>query len=189
MSKLIYLINTSLDGYVADRDGNFAFHLPTPEVFSALLEVIRPAKTYLYGRRMYEVMAPWETAHVTPDTPNFIPSLGTLERDFATVWRAASKLVISSTLATPMTERTRIAPSLDLDAIRAVLRDGDATVGGPHLAGALMAADLVDDFHAFVCPVSLGGGQPWLPRDLRLSLALVGERRLGNVVHLHYTRR
>lgn len=188
MGKLIYVINISLDGYFADRDGNFEFTVPTPEVFSALLTVIRPAKTHVYGRRMYEVMSPWETAHLGPDAPSFLPGLGPLERDFATAWRAADKLVVSSTLTTVKTARTRIVPSLDADAIRSLQRDGDLTVGGPHLAGAMIAAGLVDELHAFVSPIILGGGRSWLPPDVRIPLALAGEHRLGSVVHLHYVR-
>lgn len=188
MGRLIYIANISLDGYVADRDGDFGFTIPTPEVFSTILELVRGARTYVYGRRMYETMSAWETAHLAPDAPPFVPGLGELERDFATVWRAADKLVISTTLATAGTQRTRIAPTFDADAIRSLKRDHDVTVGGPRLAGAMMAAELVDDLHAFVSPIILGGGNPWLPSNVRLRLELAGERRMGSVVHLHYAR-
>jgi len=188
MGKLIYIANISLDGYTADRAGNFDFTVPTPEVFSTILELVRGAGTHVYGRKMYEVMASWETAHLTPDAPSFIPGLGELERDFANVWRAADKLVISTTLATATTRRTRIVPSFDADAIRHLKRDQTLTVGGPQLAAAMMNVDLVDELHAFVSPTILGGGHPWLPPDLRRTLTLAGERRLGGVVHLHYAR-
>jgi dihydrofolate reductase len=188
MGKLIYIINVSLDGYVADRAGSLGFTVPTPEVFSTILEVVRRAGTYVYGRKMYEMMAPWETAHLSPDAPPFLPGLGDLERDFANVWRAADKLVISTTLATATTRRTRIVPSFDADAIRQLKRDQTLTVGGPQLAAAMLHADLVDELHAFVCPAILGGGNPWLPPDLRRDLTLAGERRMGGVVHLHYAR-
>ena len=188
MGKLIYIINISLDGYVADRAGNFDFTAPTPEVFSAILELVRGTGTHVYGRKMYELMAAWETAHLTPDAPSFLPGLGDLERDFANVWRGADKLVISTTLATATTQRTRIVPTLDADAIRDLKRDQNLTVGGPHLAAAMLNADLVDELHAFVSPVILGGGHSWLPPDLRRTLKLVGERRIGVVVYLHHAR-
>lgn len=188
MGKVIYIANISLDGYVADRAGNFDFTVPTPEVFSTILELVRGAGTHVYGRKMYQVMAPWETAHLTPDAPPFVPGLGELERDFANVWRAADKLVISMTLTTATTQRTRILPCFDVDTLRHLKRDQTLTVGGPHLAAAMLNADLVDDLHAFVSPVILGGGNPWLPPDLRRTLTLVGERRIGGVVHLHCAR-
>jgi len=189
MGKLIYIANVSLDGYVADRAGNFDFTVPTPAVFSTILELVRGAGTHLYGRKMYEVMALWETAHLTPDAPSFVPGLGALERDFANVWRGADKLVISTTLATATTRRTRILPSFDAEGIRLLKRDQTLTVGGPQTAAAMLRADLVDELHAFVSPVILGGGNPWLPPDLRRTLTLEGERRLGGVVHLHYGKR
>jgi dihydrofolate reductase len=188
MGKLIYIANISLDGYVADRAGNFDFTVPTPAVFSTILELVRGAGTHVYGRKMYEVLSPWETAHLTPDAPSFLPGLGALERDFANVWRAADKLVISKTLAAPTTQRTRILPAFDAEAIRALKRDQTVTVGGPHLAAAMLNADLVDELHAFVSPVVLGGGNPWLPPDLRRTFKFAGERRIDGVVYLHCAR-
>jgi dihydrofolate reductase len=188
MARLIYLINVSLDGFVADREGKLDWTEMTPEVFSAILELVRPVGTYLYGRRMYEMMAGWETAHVAPDGPAFVPGLGALEPDFATVWRGADKVVFSRTLERASTARTRIERAVEPDAIRRLkaTSDRDLTVGGPDLAAALISAGLVDDFHAFVAPVILGGGTPWLPPDVRVPLELVDARRLGRVVQLHH---
>jgi dihydrofolate reductase len=188
MARLIYAAITSLDGYMGDRDGNFEWSVPTAEVFAAVLELERPIGTYLYGRRMYETMAVWETAHVDPGAPAFTPGLLELERDFAAVWRAADKIVFSTTLARASTPRTRIEPAFDPDQVRRLkaTSERDLTVGGPRLAAAMIAANLVDDFHVFVNPIILGGGNPWLPPDVRMALELVNEHRLGGVVHLHY---
>jgi dihydrofolate reductase len=188
MAKLIYVINTSLDGYVADRDGHFAWTDPTPEVFTAITEVVRPSSTYLYGRRMYEMMAVWDKAHLEPGGPAFVPGLLELERDFAAMWRAADKIVFSTTLHHASTAHTRIERTFDPEQIRQLKTTsaGDLTVGGPHLAAAMLAANLVDELHAFVIPIIVGGGTPWLPPDLRMRLELAGERRLGSIVHLHY---
>lgn len=190
MAKLIYAMNTSLDGYVNDRAGSLDWSAPSPEWFAALCELQRPIGTYLYGRALYETMAVWQTAHVT-DQPAFMPGLLELEREFATLWRAADKIVFSSTLTEAATPRTRIADALDAGEIRKLkaASDRDLMVGGPRLAAAMIAADLVDDFHAFVHPVSIGGGTPFLPTDRRVELELVGERRLGRALHLHYRRR
>jgi dihydrofolate reductase len=188
MARLIYAAIASLDGYTEDRDGNIEWSVPTAEVFAAVLELERPIGTYLYGRRMYETMAVWDTAHRDPGTPAFTPGLLELERDFAAVWRAADKIVFSTTLARASTPRTRIEPAFDPDQIRRLkaTSERDLTVGGPHLAAAMIAAGLVDDFHVFVNPIILGGSNPWLPPDVRMALELVDEHRLGGVVHLHY---
>ncbi|HEY5944938.1 MAG TPA: dihydrofolate reductase family protein, partial [Kofleriaceae bacterium] len=159
------------------------------EVFSAILELIRPVGTYLYGRRMYETMAGWDTAHLDPNAPAFIPGLKELETDFANVWRNADKIVYSKTLQRASTARTRI-DAFDPDQIRQLkaTSERDLNVGGPNIAAAMIAANLVDEFHAFVAPIIIGGGKPWLPQDLRIPLELASEQRLGRVVHLHYRR-
>lgn len=188
MARLIYIMNVSLDGYVADRDGNFDWSDPTPELFTTILELVRPVGTYLYGRRLYETMAVWETAHLDPAAPAFTPGLGALERDFATVWRSADKIVFSTTLPRASTARTRIERAFDADEVRRLkaTSERDLTVGGPNLAAAMIAANVVDDLHAFVHPIIVGGGNPWLPQNLHIPLELVDEHRLGEIVHLHY---
>ncbi len=190
MARLIYAMNTSLDGYISDRDGKFEWAAPTPELFAAINELERPIGTYLYGRRLYETMAVWDTAHLEAGGPAFTPGLLELEREFATTWRAAHKIVFSTTLPRASTPRTDIERAFDPDRIRRLkaTSERDITVGGPLLAAAMIGADLVDELHAFVHPIMIGGGHPWLPRDVRLPLELAGERRLGGVVHLHYRR-
>ena len=101
MAKLIYSAITSLDGYVADEDGNFDWAPPDEEVHAFVNDLERPVGTYLYGRRMYEVMVAWETMHTLADQPPFI-------YDFAEIWQAADKIVYSKTLETVSSARTRI---------------------------------------------------------------------------------
>jgi dihydrofolate reductase len=188
MAKLIYMMNTSLDGYVAERDGKFDWSVPTAELFATYNELLRPIGTYLYGRRMYETMAVWDTAHLEPGGPPFSPGLLELEREFAQRWRAADKIVFSSTLTHATTSRTRIERAFDPDPIRQLkaTSERDITVGGPHLAAAMIAANVVDELHVFVHPIIVGGGNHWLPRDVRMPLELVSERRLGRVVYMKY---
>jgi dihydrofolate reductase len=190
MARLIYAMNISLDGYISDRDGKFDWGVPTPEFYAAINELLGPVGTYLYGRRLYETMAVWDTAHLEAGGPAFTPGLLELERAFAAIWRAADKVVFSTTLSRASTARTRIERAFDPDQVRRLkaTSERDLTVGGPHLAAAMMAASLVDELHAFVHPIVTGGGSPWLPRDLRIPLELESERRLGRVVHLHYRR-
>jgi dihydrofolate reductase len=191
MAKLIYAMNTSVDGYISDRDGNFDWSVPGPELYAAFNELERPIGTYLYGRRLYETMKVWDTAHLEPGGQPFTPGLLEYEREFAELWRAADKIVFSTTLASASTSRTRIERTFDADQIRRLkaTSERDLTVGGPRLAAAMIAADLVDEFQVYVHPIIVGGGNPWLPPDVRISLELVKERRLGSVVHLHFRRR
>jgi dihydrofolate reductase len=138
--------------------------------------------TYLFGRRMYEVMVAWET----PDAPEFQTPL---LQEFAGLWHAADKIVYSRTLREASSARTRIERDFDADAVRHMKASAvhDLTVGGPHLAALAFDAGLVDDCHLFVVPVIVGGGTQTLPKHVRIQLELVDEHRFGSgVVHLHY---
>ncbi len=182
MAKLIYSAITSLDGYVADADGNFGWAAPDEEVHTFVNDLERPVGTYLYGRRMYEVMSGWETAHTLANQPPFM-------QDFAETWQAASKIVYSKTLETVSSARTRIERNFDPSAVRQMKASaaGDITVGGPNLAAQAIKAGLVDECHLFVAPSVVGGGKASLPDNVRLKLELLDERRFVNgMVHLRY---
>jgi dihydrofolate reductase len=185
MAKLIYASIASLDGYVADRDGNFDWGAPSDEVHAFVNDVERPIGTYLYGRRMYEVMAYWESP---PNPAEQRP----VSRDFARLWQAADKIVYSRTLETASSARTRLVRDFDPEAIRRMkaTADSDISVGGASLAAQAMTAGLVDELHLFVVPVLVGGGTPSLPHQLFMKLELLHERRFDDgVVHLHYRTR
>ena len=184
VANLIYTAIQSLDGYVADGDGNFDWAEPDEEVHSFVNELERPVGTYLFGRRLYEVMAVWETMPVN-DEPQPI-------RDFAEIWRAADKVVYSKTLQTVSTPRTRLERVFDPEAVRELKAtlEGDISIGGPTLAAEVMRAGLVDEVRLFVVPVIVGGGTRSLPDDLRLDLELLDERRFRNgTVYLRYGAR
>ncbi len=186
MAKLIYSAITSLDGYIADEDGNFDWAAPDEEVHTFVNDLERPIGTYLYGRRMYEVMVYWETAPSLADQPAF-------EQDFAQIWQAADKIVYSRTLETAFSVKTRIERDFDPEAVRQMKAPAgppDISVGGPDLAAQAIRAGLVDECHLFVGPIVVGGGKQALPSNVRLKLELLDERRFGNgVVHLHYRTR
>jgi len=185
MAKLIYSAITSLDGYIADEDGNFDWAAPDEEVHAFVNDLERPVGTYLYGRRMYEVMAPWETDPTLADQSRVM-------RDFAQLWQAADKVVYSKTLETPSSARTRIEPNFDPEAVRQMKTQAerDLTVGGPDLAAQAIKAGLVDEWHLFLTPIVVGGGTPSLPDKVRVKLELLDERRFGNgVVFLRYRTR
>ena len=185
MAKLIYSAITSLDGYIADEDGNFGWAAPDEEVHSFVNDLERPVGTYLYGRRMYEVMVFWETAHTLADQPPAV-------QDYAEIWQAADKIVYSKTLETVSTASTRIERDFDPEAVRQLKTQAerDITVGGPELAAQAIKAGLVDEFQLFLVPIVVGGGNQALPDHVRLKLELLDERRFGNgVVHLRYAAR
>lgn len=181
MTKLIYVTNVSLDGYIEDEHGSFEWTAPGDEFFTFITDLVRPVGTYLYGRRLYETMAPWET------DPALAAQSG-LMADFAGVWQAADKVVYSTTLAAVSTARTRLEHTFDPASVRAMKASAtsDLTVGGAHLAAHALEAGLVDECHLFIHPVLLGGGKPALPGAIRADLELLDDRRLGNVVYLRY---
>ena len=181
MGPLIYSVVASLDGYVADRDGNFDWAEPDEEVHAFVNDLERPVRTHLYGRRLYEVMVAWETMDLAGQ-PSFM-------RDYAEIWRAADKVVYSTTLDSVASARTRIEPTFDAGSIRKMkaATTGELSVGGPGLASHAIRAGLVDEYRLIVAPVVVGGGTAWLPHDVRLDLRLLDERRFGNgTVYLRY---
>ena len=182
VSKLIYSAITSLDGYIEDEDGNFDWAEPDEEVFAFVNELERPIGTYLYGRRMYETMAGWET-------DEFIGERDPVMVDFAEIWRAADKIVFSRTLESVSTARTRIEATFDPEVIEQMKSSTkrDLTVAGAELASHAFRAGLIDEFHLLLNPILVGGGKQALPTQVRTRLELLDERRFADgVVHLHY---
>ena len=181
MAKLVYTAIASLDGYVADEDGNFDWAEPDEEVHAFVNDLERPIGTYLLGRRLYEVMVIWETIPTVDEPPAM--------KDFAEIWRAADKIVYSKTLETVSSARTRIERDFDLEAVRQMVASAEADigVGGSELAGQAIKGGLVDECHLLVVPWVVGGGKRALPDNVRLKLELLDERRFrSGVVHLHY---
>ena len=184
MAKLIYSALTSLDGYVADEDGNFDWAAPDEKVHTFINDLERGIGTYLYGRAMYETMVYWETVDVA-DQPLYI-------QDYTKIWRAADKIVYSKTLPGVSSARTRLERAFDPRAIRDMKAsaDRDIGVGGPNLAAHALGAGLVDECHLFLWPIVIGGGNHWLPDGLRLELELLNQHRFGDgTVYLHYGTR
>ena len=183
MAKLIHSAIASLDGYIEDAAGEFGWAEPDEEVHALANDLERPIGTHLYGRRMYETMVFWETAGLDDDEPEVF-------RDYATAWRAASKIVFSTTLTSPASQRTRIERSFDPELVRELKRteQADLSIGGAELAGQAYAAGLVDELHLFVVPVIVGSGKRALPADVPpLQLRLLDTRVFDSgFVHVHY---
>ena len=181
MAKLIYVTNTSLDGYIEDRKGVFDWGVPDEEYFGFINDVERSVGTYLYGRRMYQSMVYWESAPLTDQPPWVV--------DFTNMWRAADKVVFSKTLPSVSSDRTSLEREFDVGAIRRMKagETHDLTVGGADLAAQAFGAGLVDECHLFFWPVVVGGGKYAFPVRARLDLQLLHERRSrSGVAHLHY---
>ena len=182
MAKLIYAMNTSLDGFISDEEGNFDWSEPDEELHTFFNELERPLGTHLYGRRLYETMAYWADPPDLTEAPEYI-------RDFAEIWQDTDNVVYSRTLESASAPRTRIESEFDAEAVRAMKEDADAdlSVGGPGLAAEALRAGLVDELHRVIHPVIVGGGTSWLPDGLRLDLELLEERRFAvGPVQLHY---
>lgn len=176
MGRLIYSMLTSLDGFCTDSSGGYDWERAADaELHDAVVEHTGSVETYLFGRRMYEVMTFWETALDLPDLPDHV-------RRYATSWQAASKVVYSETLAAPVTRRTTLERSFDPEAVRAFVdsQDSDVSIEGPTLAAHALRAGIVDEIQPYVVPVAVGGGSRFLPEGLELDLDLLEERRLSS---------
>jgi dihydrofolate reductase len=186
MAKLVYSMLMSLDGYVEDEQGAFGWGAPGDEDLHTFVnELVASVGTFLYGRRMYETMVYWETAHTLPDQPPVV-------LEWARRWQAAEKIVYSRTLAEPSSARTRIEREFDPEAVRRLKAESarDLTVDGPELAAQAIRAGLVDELHPIMSPVLVGGGKRFFPDGVRLDLELVDERRFaGGAVALRYRNR
>jgi dihydrofolate reductase len=186
MAKLIYSMLMSVDGYTEDAQGKFGWSAPEDEaVHTYVNELAASLGTYLYGRKMYETMVYWETAHTMPDQPQFV-------LDWARQWQAAEKVVYSRTLTQPSSARTRIEREFDPDAVRRLksVAEHDMGIDGPELAAHAIRAGLVDEVHMILCPVIVGGGKRFFPDGARLDLTLIDERRFDNgVIALRYAVR
>jgi dihydrofolate reductase len=181
MAKLIYSAITSLDGYVVDDHGSFEWAAPDEQVHAFVNDLERTIGTYLYGRRLYEVMQYWDTMPTSGQTD--------VMQDFTNIWQKAEKVVYSTTLPDVSTARTRIERTFDPEAVQRLKSAAtlDLSVGGATLAGHAIAAGIVDEIHQFLNPIVIGGGTYWLPAKVRARLELLDECRFKNgVVHLHY---
>jgi len=185
MANLIFVANTSLDGYTEDKDGKFDWTEPSEDSFKFVTNIVREARTHLYGRRMYETMKGWET------NPN-LAAASPLRRDFAEAWQAANKIVYSRTLETISTRKTQLEQTFDPEAIRQLKAtvEHDILIGGPELAAHAFRAGLIDECHLFIIPIVVGGGKSALPDKVHIELELLAERRFrnGTVYLRHRTR-
>jgi dihydrofolate reductase len=185
MAKLMYLMNTSLDGYVEDANGSFDWTAPNEELNTYINALTASFGTYLNGRRMYESMVFWEKDYAAHDFPQY-------QLDYAGLWQAADKIVYSTTLAEPRSARTHIERTFDPDAIRRLKADAkrDISINGPRLAAHALRAGVVDEILMLIYPVVVGGGKPFFPNGWQSKLELIETYAFRNgVVAMRYAVR
>ena len=175
MRRVTYAMGVSLDGYIVGPDGGFDWTEPDPEVFQYWIDQTRELGAHLLGRRLYQTMLYWETADQDP-------SLGAAEREWTALWLALPKVVFSTTLTTVQGNARLATGGLaeEIARLRAEPGEGDIAIGGATLAAEAAALDLVDEYHAMVHPVLVGGGIPFFPQhERRVDLELMGTRTFG----------
>lgn len=176
MANVIYSMSSSLDGYIADADGDFSWSVPDAELHAFHNDLVGGLSAHLLGRRLYETMVYWESEDDGRDE---------VAREFAELWRPLPKIVFSTTL-TEVEGNARLATGTLAEEIAAL--DGDVGIGGAGLAAGCFRAGLVDEVHSFVYPVIVGAGTRFLP-PVRLDLSLAETRTFGGgVTYARYRR-
>ncbi len=191
MAKLIYLITTSLDGYAADKNGNFNWAMPTEEVHTFVNKTLSNVGTFLMGSKLYQTMKVWDDIPTEGTSGPYMDGPSPAMNDFAKIWRDANKIVYSTSLSDIKIASSRLERSFDPSEIQKLVTeaDKDYDIGGPNLAGQAIKANIVDEYHQIIAPIMIGSGNPWLPKDVKLKLELVDIRKFENgFVHLHYRK-
>jgi dihydrofolate reductase len=188
---LIYLISTSLDGYVADKNGDFSWSKPSEEVHSFVNDTVRNVGTMLLGRKMYEVLKAWDDIPTEGVSGPYMDGPSQAVNDYSKIWRDAKKIVYSTSLSEVKIANAKLERSFDPKAIQKIVAgsDKDFDIGGPHLAAEAIKANIIDEYHQIICPIIIGNGNPWLPKDVKLKLKLEDVRKFENgFVHLQYSK-
>jgi dihydrofolate reductase len=174
MGKLIYLITTSLDGYVADKNGNFNWAMPSEEVHFFVNDTVRNVSTSLLGRKMYEVMKVWDEIPTEGVSGPYMDGPSEAMNDFAKIWRASKKIVYSTTLSDVTIDNAKLERSFEPSTMKKLVAesDKDFDIGGPHLAAEAIKAGIVDEYHQIIAPIIIGSGNNWLPKDVKSKLKL-----------------
>jgi dihydrofolate reductase len=188
MGRLVYLITTSLDGYAADKNGKIDWTEPSEEVHGFINDIVRGTGTFLFGRNMYETMKVWDDIP-TEGTSGPMDGPSEAMNDFAKIWRAASKIVYSTSLSSVDMANSTIERTFNTEAIKKMVAESDKDfgIGGPRLAAQAIHANIVDEYHQFIAPLMIGDGNSWLPKDAHNKLELVDLKKFENgTVYLHY---
>ena len=185
MRKVLYSMNVSLDGFVEGPNRELDWSIPDEQLHRFWNDQTRETGTFLYGRRLYELMADfWPTADQDPSAPDYVV-------EFAQLWRDTPKVVFSTTLERVEWNSTLVKGDIADEVTRLKAQPGkDMDVGGPTLAATFMRLGLIDEYRLVVHPVVLGAGTPFFPPlDERVGLRLVETHTFGSgFVYLRYQR-
>ena len=184
MRNLIYSMTMSLDGFIADPNGEIDWSAPDEELHRFHNQRVREIGAHLLGRRLYEVMLYWETAEENPAASDY-------ELEFARIWKAIPRIVFSKTLEKVEGNARLVRDDVAGEVARLKQEPGkDLAVGGAGLASTLIDLGLVDEYQLFVSPVVLGGGTPFFPPlEKAINLELVETRTFDSpAVYLRYRR-
>lgn len=184
MPKLIYSMSVSLDGFIEGADGSFDWSTPDEELHRFHNERVRALGGHLLGRRLYETMRYWESAHEDPAITDYA-------LEFAEIWNPLPKVVFSRTLDKVVGDARLAQNSIAEEVAELQERSGkDVAIGGSELAAEAIRLGLVDVFQVFVVPVIVGGGKPFFPSvERNIQLDLIETRTFpSRVVYLHYER-
>jgi len=184
MRKVIYSTMVSLDGFIEGPGQNLDWHIIDEELHTFINDQQREIDTYLFGRRMYEVMVYWDTADADPSNPQYV-------LEFARIWKNIHKIVFSKTLEHVQGNAALSRGNIVEEIAKLKAEPGkDMSVGGATIAAALRQHGLIDEYQLFVHPVVLGSGTPMFPSSNNtINLRLVETRRFNSgVVLLRYER-
>jgi dihydrofolate reductase len=191
MGKLMYLITTSIDGYVADKNGKFTWAMPSEEVHAFVNDCVRNVGMALLGRKMYEIMKVWDEIPTEGVSGPYMDGPSKAMNDYAKIWRDSKKIVYSTSLSDVAIANATIDRSFDPETVKKMVTesDKDFDIGGPHLAAEAIKAGIVDEYHQFIAPVIIGSGNYWLPKDVNSKLKLIDSRKFDNgFAYLRYSK-
>jgi len=184
MRKVIYSMLVSLDGFIEGPNRELDWHIIDEELHKFVNDQQSAIDTYLYGRRMYEVMAYWETADTNLSNPEYV-------LEFAHIWKKMPKIVFSKTLEQVQGNARLVREDIAVEITTLKAQAGkDMVLGGPTIASTFMPLGLIDEYRLYVQPVVLGSGTPMFQAlDNRINLRLVETRTFGSgAVYLRYQR-
>lgn len=182
MRKAIYSTMVSLDGFVEGSNRNIDWILIDEELHTFVNNQHREIDTFLFGRRMYEVMLYWETADKDPSNPAYV-------LEFARIWKNIHKIVFSKTLERAQGNATLNRGDIAKEIVKLKAQPGKTmSVGGAAIASTLMRLNLIDEYQLFINPVILGSGTSMFPMlDNKINLRLIETQTFhSGVVFLRY---